>query len=497
MLLIYKAFPRAKGRTWPVANASLYRQQRPERANHTNENRPIQGQDLEQSIPLSKDERFWIRWPMIIFYQPVPSPRIAIVGAGPAGLALGILLHRHHIPFTIYELRRKPTDADYASHSGMLDLHSDTGLAAIEACGLMSEFQARTFECAEASIVANKDGSAIWSAEGDGTAPEISRHALTKLFLSKLPEECIKWEHKLLSASAVTDSDQFTLDFESQEQGPVVADLVIGADGAWSRTRPLVTDIVPHYSGEQMITVTIPDLTTRYPSLEAFVGAGSLIALGDGSAIISQRGLQGAARLYLVVSTDDENLGSSSGLNTLPPSEVKDLLLRTTITTTSTAGGKEEGKWRNFGTWGPKPKELITRALEDHAATGEALDVRPLYMLPVGQLAWPHRAGVTLLGDAAHLMTPFAGEGVNLALKDALDLARAITRAWDASNVDNDTTPTEECRSAFMAVLDPLIEDFEKTMLARGEEAAAQTWTNLQLFFGEDAAKKVAAIFQG
>jgi 2-polyprenyl-6-methoxyphenol hydroxylase-like FAD-dependent oxidoreductase len=379
----------------------------------------------------------------------------------------------------------------------MLDLHPDTGLAAIAACGLKDEFDARTVECAEASIVADMDGSVLWRAEGNGTQPEISRHALTKLLLSKLPDECIRWEHKLLSARASAssegaDANEFTLDFGSQEGGPVTADLVIGADGAWSRTRPLLTDRVPHYSGRQMITVTVPELTRRYPSLEAVVGSGSLIAVGDGNAIIGQRGLQGAARLYLVISTEDVNLASSSGLDRLSASEVKDVLLRP-----NGGGGGEGGRWRNFGGWGQEFKELITRALEDHAATGEALDIKPMYMLPLGKLAWPHRAGVTLLGDAAHLMTPFGGEGVNLALKDALDLAGAITQAWDASNGENDVNVPSEKRNVFKAALDPLIEDSEKSMIARGDEAAAQTWSNLQAFFGKDAAKTIAALFQG
>jgi len=424
----------------------------------------------------------------------------------------------------------------------------------------------------------------LWSAEGDGTRPEISRHALTKLLLSRLPGECVRWGWKLVSAEADEDGKGkgYNLTFStppSQSQGQpqeqesereqtkeattattaiqtetirIKADLLIGADGAWSRTRPLLTPTTPQYSGEQMIIATIPDLNTRYPALEAFVGKGSLIIAGDGNAAIGQRAAGGAVRFYFVISSqDDEDLAKTIGLDYLTrPSEVKELLLERgrdnpeNISATNnedeneSLGGqdkKKKGKitthWRNFNTWGSLPKSLISTAIDEHFLHPTAdklakpIDMKPMYMLPVGKLAWPHRAGATLVGDAAHLMTPFAGEGVNLAMRDALDLASAIGTAWDVTynheNHDDDDDNSNDSghqhqhqqqqrqqeeqrsessqepeRDIFLGTLDPLLQDFEKEMINRGEAAAEETWTNLQLFFGEDAARKVASIFQ-
>lgn len=96
-------------------------------------------------------------------------------------------------------------------------------------------------------------------------------------------------------------------------------------------------------------------------------------------------------------------------------------------------------------------------------------------MLPIG-FSWPQRKGVTVLGDAAHLMTPFAGEGVNLAMWDAMLLAQALVdalkdgldkyRVWTAIRV------------------------FGEEMFTRAGEKAQETWDNMQMMVQPDAAKK-------
>lgn len=223
-------------------------------------------------------------------------PRIAIVGGGPAGLALGLLLHKRGIPFTIFELRQEPSDEELAKPSGMLDLHDESGLAAIRECGLFNQFLQLTGECTEANKVADMHGSILYAdEEGLSEHPEISRHALTKLLSSHLPPEVIKWDHKLLSAASVTApsgaTTQTELDYGSDpHRGKQAFDLVIGADGAWSRIRNMLTDIRPHYAGTQNFTATVRHITAKYPHLAALVGRGSFAALGLRHGIMTSAG---------------------------------------------------------------------------------------------------------------------------------------------------------------------------------------------------------------
>ncbi|ETS85247.1 hypothetical protein PFICI_03272 [Pestalotiopsis fici W106-1] len=404
------------------------------------------------------------------------KPQIAIIGAGPAGLTLGLLLHRQGVPFKIYDLRARPTDEEFTQQSGMLNLNEGTGLSAIRACNLYDEFIGLTGQCEEADVIADKEGNILHADSGSGGRPEISRHDLTKLLLSHIPAECISWEHKLLQATPSSSASQYILDFGSR--GTSTVDLVIGADGAWSRIRSQLTDKKPHYSGVTFITLTIPDFTTRYPHLAEFVGPGTFAAPGDdGNVVMCQRGVRGAARIYLALKTTEDGVAEFSGLGKATAAEAKDKLL-------SLESG--DGRWMTFGTFGPKLQELIIRGLEDQSGP---LDIKPLYMLPVGQLAWQHKAGVSLIGDAAHLMTPFAGEGVNLAMRDALDFSTVIKSAWDAANGSSNGL------KAFNGALESALPDIEKQLFERSEETAEETWRNLGLFTSPGAAPKLAELF--
>ncbi|XWX01426.1 hypothetical protein V2A60_009454 [Cordyceps javanica] len=403
------------------------------------------------------------------------QPKIAIVGGGPGGLTLGVLLHQAGVPATIYELRQRPTEDELDLPSGSLDLHEESGLKAIQACGLSEPFAACTSDCSEAWKIINAAGVALYTSEGGSDRPEIARHQLMRLLLSKLPEDKVRWGCKITSAERVAKGKTKLSFGEDAEE---VFDVVIGADGSWSRIRPLVSDARPQYTGLQNLTLTISNITERYPELSQFCGDGTMCVLEDGNAIImGQRGVKHSQRLYITIASAHEDFAEREKVHSLDADALYDYLAATDTL---------------YKTFADLPKKLIKAACDDSAApvnrgASTRYDLRPFYKLPVGH-RWKHVPGVTVIGDAAHLMTPYAGEGVNLAMRDALDVAAAVAEAWQINHADV---------AAFQSALAPLLEAVEADMQSRAEEKAGETESNRQLIFSENAAEKFASVMRG
>jgi len=400
-----------------------------------------------------------------------PNPHIAIVGGGPAGLTLGLLLHKHSIPFTIFELRQRPTDEEFAQPSGSLDLHEESGLAAVKACDLFDEAMSLMGDCTEETKIADKEGNILYQDAGGLDRPEIYRHDLTKLFISHLPADSIQWGHKLVGSKRIASSE-IELDFG--KDGKHTFSFVVGADGAWSRVRPLLTDVKPHYAGFHNITISIRQITTKHPELLALVGHGTFYSLANKHGVFSQRARHDSARMYIIISAEDKDFATSSGLASKTPSQAKDVLL---------------GDGAVLSQWGELIRQLVSVACEDETAHngGACVDIKPLYALPDGH-SWEHCADATLIGDAAHLTNPPAGEGVNIAMLDALLLSRAIVKAHEVAGGNLD---------AFVTALDSPVRDFEADMAGRAMALAEMTRMISGMMYGsEDGSRAMADWFE-
>jgi len=125
-----------------------------------------------------------------------------------------------------------------------------------------------------------------------------------------------------------------------------------------------------------------------------------------------------------------------------------------------------------YADWNPTLRAFTQEADDD------SIYPRDLFMLPIGH-SWKHVPGITLVGDASHVMTPFAGEGVNLAFSDVIDLSKAILSA--AAEMPSDATTTSQATAG--SPLDDKIRAFETAMFARATEFQQQTYDMMSAMF--------------
>ncbi|KAM0425269.1 hypothetical protein ACHAPT_009587 [Fusarium lateritium] len=350
--------------------------------------------------------------------------KVAIIGAGPAGCMLARLLHLGGIDVTVFEGEEHP---NFRSQGGTLDLHTATGLAALKEANLFDEFLKHARYDGQYLAIVDKNLEYLLVKNADGQynkiqeRPEIDRSKLRELLSHSLPDGVIKWGHHLKKVEGRTlIFDHTTLDG---------FDVIVGADGAWSKVRKEIDlNLLPEYSGMGMQELEVTDVENRAPDLYKLVNRGSVFASSEGNRMSIQQMGDGSLSVYCayVNKEADWMKPEKCGYDTGNIEEVAPALLNTL-----------------YKDWDPRLRQAIEMA--DGRCTP-----RSLYMLPVGR-KWTHKPSLTLIGDAAHLMTFYAGEGVNQALDDASLLAKAIIGAVDK---DDET-------------LEKAIQEFEETMFAR------------------------------
>jgi 2-polyprenyl-6-methoxyphenol hydroxylase-like FAD-dependent oxidoreductase len=365
---------------------------------------------------------------------------IAIVGAGLGGLALARVLHVNGIDAVVYE--REPSRGA-RGQGGMLDIHS--GQRALREAGLIDQFYAIARGEGQDMRLLEPDGTLLLQEDTPDDAPlerpEVDRADLRDLLLNSLPEHVVRWGHAFESAG------NGLLHFAGGSSATY--DLLVGADGAQSRVRALLTDARPAHIGQNVVELGISDIDRTHPDLAAMVGRGNYWVLGNGISLAAQRNGDGRVRIGLSFYNTAEDWFATSGIPFDDPAAARARLIDL------------------LPGWDSRITALI-------AACDDTVLPRSLTTLPVG-LTWPSTPGVTLLGDAAHLMPP-VGQGANMALLDGALLGRALAAHPDDFPV--------------------AVKEYEREMFERSSAAARMSADMQELLSSPDAAQKMLAFFQ-
>ena len=374
----------------------------------------------------------------------IVGKRIAIVGAGPGGLTLARLLQQSGAQVSVYERDQSHSARVQGS---ALDLHENSGLAALGAAGLIDAFWANHRPDLNRLRLTDVKGTVLHDhsrqMSGAGQRPEIERGPLRDLLLDSLQPGTVQWDRKLESAEL--QGEQVLLGFASGQIA--LADIAVGSDGANSRLRELVTPIRPEYVGVSLVEGLVLAAKQTIPELWDLLGGSALIALGGERTIGMGTKPDGSVLFYAGVKTRGGSARRSFE---------------------EASGPDQQVAWfhANFQGWSE-----IWHPLFKEAAS---MVWRPLLVCPIDQ-HWEPKPNVTLIGDAAHVMPPYAGEGVNMAMLDALVLSRLLLSQETSSDA---------------------IAAYEAEMFARMRHMTADTMVNTEMFYAPDASDRVVALFR-
>ncbi|MET4047777.1 MULTISPECIES: NAD(P)/FAD-dependent oxidoreductase [unclassified Rhodococcus (in: high G+C Gram-positive bacteria)] len=358
--------------------------------------------------------------------------QVTIVGAGLGGLVLARVLHTNGISAVVYESDASP---QARTQGGQLDIHVADGQAALAEAGLTDQFQAIIHEGGEATRAVDAQGVVLYEDKdvGNGTRPEVLRGDLRRILIESLPDGTVQWGRKL---AGVTSRGDGTHELAFTDGSTVVTPFLVGADGAWSRVRPLLSDSIPEYSGVTFVETYLTDVDERRSAAAAAVGSGAMFALTPGKGISVHREAGDILHTYVQLKRSEDWIAQIDFSDDTAPRRIA----------------------AEFEGWAPELTSLIT--------DGEAPPVaRMIYTLP-NEHRWNRVPGVTLLGDAAHLMPP-SGDGANLAMFDGSELGKSI--------------------AAHPGDIEAALTAYEGELFPRSAAVAAEAHETLDLVIGDSA----------